>query len=115
MGLNQDRGRAGETIAAAYLALLGWPAIQRNQDVGGVEVDLLAQDGRTRVIVEVKFRGRTDYGGAAAAVDRSKRERLLRAAAWLAARGAPVRIDAITIDLDGDGLRLRHIPNAVTA
>ena len=69
MGLAQERGRSGETLAAAYLELAGLEVLRRNVRLAGVEVDLVAREGRTRVVVEVKLRNRSDYGGAARAVD----------------------------------------------
>ena len=57
-------GDAGERLAAAYLELAGCTVLERNRRLAGVEVDLIAGEGATRVLVEVKFRGRSDYGGA---------------------------------------------------
>jgi putative endonuclease len=109
------RGRAGEALATAYLELIGWTIEARNQRIAGVEVDLLAADGAARVLVEVKVRSRADYGGAAAAVDHTKRVRLVRAAHGLEPGGRrPVRIDVVAIELDGDGASIRHYRNAVS-
>ena len=114
MGIAQTHGAAGESLAAAYLTLIGWDILARNTQLGGVEVDVVALDGRTRVLIEVKYRARTDYGGAALAVDRAKRERLRRAAgALLSNGGGPVRIDVLALELDGEGLTLRHFRGAV--
>lgn len=114
MGRAQDRGRAGEALAAAYLEIAGLEVTGRNARLAGVEVDLLAREEETRVLVEVKLRNRTDYGGAAAAVDARKRERLRRAArALLAEAGGPVRVDVVAMDLTADGLSLRHVRGAV--
>ncbi len=70
MGLAQDRGRAGEALAVAYLELVGCRTVARNARLAGVEVDVVADDGPTRVLVEVRLRTRSDFGGAAATVDR---------------------------------------------
>jgi putative endonuclease len=115
MGVARSRGRAGEALAAAYLELVGFEGIQRNVRLAGVEVDLLAVDGPGRVLVEVKYRGRSDYGGAALAVDRGKRERLMRAARSLEQEGTRVvRIDVVAVELTPDGAVVRHYRNAVT-
>jgi putative endonuclease len=114
MGLAQERGRGGEALAAAYLGLVGLEVTGRNVRLAGVEVDLVAREGRTRVLVEVKLRNRVDYGGAAGAVDERKRARLRRAAlALLAAEGGPVRVDVVAMDLTAEGLVLRHVRDAV--
>lgn len=113
MDVRQARGRGGEALAAAYLELLGLTIVSRNVRLGGVEVDLVAADGATHVLVEVKLRSRGDYGGAALAVDGAKRGRLMRAARALGG-GAAVRLDLVAIELVDGGLDLRHYPNAFT-
>jgi putative endonuclease len=115
MGFAQQRGRAGEALAAAYLEMLGCRLVARNARLGGVEVDLVVDDGATRVLVEVRLRTRPDYGGAAATVDRSKQQRLARAAHALEQQGAlRVRVDVIAVDVTPDGATLTHYRNAVT-
>lgn len=115
MGLTQARGRAGEALAIAYLELAGFRIMGRNLRLAGAEVDVLASDGPARVVVEVKLRGRTDFGGAVAAVDHVKRARLVRAARALQQSGADrVRIDVVAVDLTPDGAAVRHYRNAVT-
>jgi putative endonuclease len=113
MGITADRGRAAESMAAAYLELIGYTVAHRNARLAGVEVDLVARDGAVWVLIEVKYRGRTDYGGAALAVDRSKRDRLMRAARLVTRDGA-VRVDVIAIERNDDGAALRHVRNALT-
>lgn len=115
MGTTRARGDAGERLAAAYLELAGCAVLERNVRLGGVEVDLMAAEGTTRVVVEVKLRARGDYGGAALAVDRFKRQRLMRAAQALQQHGVShVRVDVVAIDLGPDGASVRHYRNAVT-
>jgi putative endonuclease len=114
MGLARERGRAGEDLAAAYLELTGCSVLARNPEVGGVEVDLVVQDGTAHVLVEVKFRRRSDFGGAAMAVDHQKRDRLRRAAAAALRAGARrVRVDVVAIELSEDGAAVRHYRDAV--
>ena len=114
MGMAQRRGQAGEALAAAYFELLGCEVLGRNLKLGGVEVDLVVADGATRVLVEVKLRSRSDFGGAARAVDGSKRERLKRAAQALGTGGGPLRIDVVALEALDGGLLLRHYRNAIT-
>lgn len=115
MGRAQDRGRLAEQLAADCLTYEGIEVAARNERVGGVEVDILARDGDVWLVVEVRARSRTDYGGAGETIDRGKRERLLRAARALAQRGcALVRIDVITVEPGASGLRIEHVRNAVT-
>lgn len=115
MGLAQDRGRAGEALAMAYLSLVGCRTVARNTRLGGVEVDLVVEDGATLVLVEVRLRTRGDFGGAAASVDRRKQERLLRAARALEQQGARrLRVDVVAVDVAEGSARLTHYRNAVT-
>jgi putative endonuclease len=114
MGAAQDRGRAGEALAEAYLQLVGCPLVARNVRLAGVEVDLVVDDGPSRVLVEVRLRSRGDYGGAAETLDRNKRQRLMRAALALQQQGiAHPRVDVIAIDLCASGARLTHHRNAI--
>jgi len=114
MGATQQRGRAAETLAAAYLEVLGWTIQGRNLKVGGIEIDVLARDRSTAVIVEVKFRGRPDYGGAAAALGRGQQERLRRAARALGQSGvSEIRIDVVAIETTCEGACLRHVRSAI--
>jgi putative endonuclease len=114
MGLNGIRGRAGERLAEAYLELLGARPCGRNVRIAGVEVDLVVDDGPTRVLVEVKLRSRGDFGGAACAVDHRKRHRLARAASALVQSGVSrVRVDVVTVDLSDEGAQVRRFRNVV--
>ena len=109
------RGRAGEALAAAYLELIGCEIVGRNVRLAGVEIDLLARDVAAQVLVEVKVRGRSDFGGAVMAVDHPKRRRLRRAARALEQSGASwVRIDVIAVELTPEGAAVRHYRNAIT-
>jgi len=112
MGTAQRHGSAGERLAEAYFELLGCTVVARNVRLAGVEVDLVVEENGTQVIVEVKARSRGDYGGAAMAVDRAKRSRLLRAGTALGS-ARPLRIDVVAIETSPDGARLRHYRGAV--
>jgi len=114
MGVAGTRGGAAERLTAAYLELRGVEVVSHNVRVAGVEIDLVARDASGMAIVEVKYRSRSDFGGAAEAIDWRKRERLKRAARAMAAeRGASVRVDVVAVDLEPEGLRLRHVKNAI--
>jgi putative endonuclease len=115
MGDAQNRGRAGEALAAAYLELVGCRFVARNVRLAGVEVDLVVDDGASRVLVEVRLRSRGDYGGASATILRTKRERLIRAARALEQQGVRhPRVDVVAIDLTSGGATLTHHRNAIT-
>lgn len=113
MGMARAHGQAGEALAAAYLELRGCVIRARNTRLAGVEVDLVVEEGRTQVLVEVKTRTRADYGGAALAVNAAQRARLLRAASALDP-SRPRRIDLVAIETREDGAVLTHYRNALS-
>ena len=94
-------GRSGEEAAADYLQSLGWRIVERNFRTGSGEIDLIADDGRTVVFVEVKTRSSIQHGLPAEAVGPQKAQRLLRAAARYLSQTEqwhrPCRFDIIAI------------------
>ncbi len=104
-------GQAGEQMAADLLAGKGYQIVARNWRSGrSGEIDLVAQDGRTLVIVEVRTRRGQLYGSAEARL-------AALAEAYSASVGwqGPLRIDVVAIALSGDGHmeEIRHIVDAV--
>ena len=99
------RGDAGEDEALAYLQDQGLRLLQRNYRTpgrGGGEIDLVMQlrDG-TVVFVEVRQRSRSDFGGAAASIGRSKQQRIVLAARHYLMRWRrmpPTRFDVVLLD-----------------
>lgn len=114
-------GNEGETIAARYLQGRGWEILARGWRPDFAprlgEVDLLARDGSTLVVVEVRTRCSTSgFGTALESVDARKAAKLARLAR-AAARAfdvSEVRVDVVGIDrARGRATRLAHVPNAV--
>ncbi len=98
-----SKGRSGEDEAARFLEERGLSIVSRNVRAGGGELDLVAEDGRRVVFVEVKWRRDASRGAPAEAVTPLKRRRLLSAArAWLAENPAgasrEVRFDVVAIE-----------------
>lgn len=94
-------GQAAEERAADYLERQGLRIQARNVHRPYGELDLVALEGDTLVLVEVRKRSHPGFGGGAESIDRRKRERLLRMAeAYLqeTAWNGPVRFDVITLD-----------------
>lgn len=73
-------GPAAESRAEAFLQTHGLKLLARNWRCRFGEIDLIMQDGATRVFVEVRLRSRSDFGGAAASVTPAKQKKLLAAA-----------------------------------
>jgi putative endonuclease len=103
MAGHQGRGRAAEQAAAEFLQARGLVELQRNYRVRGGEIDLVMRDGEHLVFVEVRYRARSDYGGAAASVTAAKQARLALAAQHYLQRSgnlAPCRFDVVALDGD---------------
>ena len=74
-------GDSGETLAAERLAEAGWTILGRNVRFGRDELDLVATDPgppAALVVVEVRRRGRRDFGLAEETLDHRKRVALRR-------------------------------------
>ncbi|MFI5261130.1 MAG: YraN family protein [Candidatus Limnocylindrales bacterium] len=128
--LRQRHGDAGEAVAAAYLAGLGWRIVGRQVPVGRDEVDVVAVDPgppATLVVVEVRTRTGDQFGPPEASVDRAKLTRCYRAAGALRRARAlpdgtrlpslPWRVDVVAVELGAGtdashpvrGPRVRHL------
>ncbi|HEY6739056.1 MAG TPA: YraN family protein [Actinopolymorphaceae bacterium] len=103
----KDRlGRFGESLAVGYLERAGMAVLDRNWRCDQGEIDIVARDGDTLVVCEVKTRSGERYGSPLEGVTPAKLGRLYRlAACWLAAHGLrprEVRVDVVGILRDGE-------------
>jgi putative endonuclease len=100
---DKDRlGRWGEELAAAHLEGQGLQVLERNWRCAEGEIDVVATDGGTLVVCEVKTRRSTRYGTPLEAVGPSKVHRLQRLAfAWCQERKVRprggIRIDVVEV------------------
>ncbi len=109
MHQRQRLGSDGEQLAADHLTRAGLLVRDRNwrTSVEGVrgELDIIALDGPTLALIEVRTRRGTSAGTAAESVGRMKRLQLRRLAAlYLQAHPhtGPVRGDVVAIAVAGD-------------
>ena len=79
MAAHNELGRWGEDLAAAFLEEKGYTIIERDWKSGHHDLDIVAKDGSTLVIVEVKTRRNRLYGNPEEAIDYKKRRSLLSA------------------------------------
>jgi putative transposase len=109
-------GDHGEDLAAAALKQQGYKILERNYVTPLGEIDLVARQGKTVVVVEVKTRKSTRFGSPQEAVSATKQGRLRRLADYyLKAKrltGSPVRFDVVAVTLAGDEPQVEIIPNA---
>jgi putative endonuclease len=91
MNASRALGRYGEELAARTLTATGLHVLARNWRCGRTgEIDIVARDGDTLVVCEVKTRREGAFEHPMAAVTPRKAERLRRlAACWLDRHGAP--------------------------
>lgn len=113
-------GAAFEQRACKELLRAGLKLLDRNYTTRYGELDLVMLEGYTVVFVEVRHRGRTSYGGAAASVTFTKQARLIHAAQlWLAAHPhhaqRACRFDVISYDGPDGNTRMDWLRNAFDA
>ncbi|MEI5006023.1 YraN family protein [Streptomyces sp. NPDC087659] len=110
-------GRYGEELAARRLAASGMTVVARNWRCGRAgEIDIVARDGDTVVVCEVKTRrggpeDRMPFEHPMAAITPTKADRLRHlAACWLERHGGPPPPGGVRIDLVGVVLPRRGAP-----
>lgn len=107
----QLAGDGAEALVADHLAAMGWRILGRQLRLGRAEVDLLAIDPAPPaelVVVEVRMRGRRDFGLPEETLDHAKRVALRRAVGALRAVEAlpdgtrlpplPLRVDLVAVE-----------------
>lgn len=107
----QLAGDEAEALVAARLGAAGWTILARNLRLARDELDLVAADPGpppALVIVEVRRRGRRDFGLAEETLDHRKRRALRRAIATLLDGGVlpdgrllpalPLRVDLVAVE-----------------
>lgn len=111
-----NTGKRGERLAALYLFFHGYRILERNWRYGRYEIDLVARERRSGVLVfvEVKTRARTDHGLPRDAVTPQKQLFLTRAAqGYLKVHRLPdahTRFDVVEVYTKP--LRVVHLPGA---
>ena len=95
-----DTGEHYERQATVMLEQAGLAVLERNFSCKTGEIDIICDDGRSLVFVEVRYRKNPRYASAAASVSTAKQRKLIRTAqyflqkrGWLNSR--PCRFDVI--------------------
>ena len=100
MAAHNELGKWGEDLATAYLEDKGYQIIERDWKSGHIDLDIIAQEGDTLVIIEVKTRRNRLFGDPEEAVDYRKRQSLRSAINHYVKshpRSRQVRFDIISI------------------
>lgn len=110
---NKSIGQRGEEIAAEYLTRLGYKILESNFRTRFGEIDLVCQDSRDLVFVEVKARTSHRFGLPEESVTLRKRQRLrLAISLYLQSRETRfrrLRLEVIAIDLDPGSLQANEV------
>ena len=122
MARKDELGRSGEQLAVEHLTAIGYTILDRNWRCAMGEIDIIALDGATTVMVEVKTRSSVAFGHPLDAVTPRKLARLRRlAGAWcdahardMAAGGSvrSIRIDVIGVISGRNGVAIDHVRQA---
>ena len=117
MGQTQTLGQYGEAVAARCLSDAGYEIIAANWRCARGEIDIVARDGATLVVCEVKTRTSAAFGDPAEAVGPVKSQRLRGLATqWMAdhpGHWEAVRFDVVTVLPRPAGpARVRHLRGA---
>lgn len=112
-GHNKDLGDRGECAAAKFLERRGYEILERNWTCPAGEADIICFDGETIVFVEVKTRSSIEAGLPEEAVDKEKRCRYEKIAAYYLKESSyadvPVRFDVVgLLVIAPDRALIRH-------
>ncbi|MBO4721065.1 MAG: YraN family protein [Prevotella sp.] len=100
MAAHNELGKWGEDIAVVYLEKKGYEILERDWKSGHHDLDIIARDEDTLVIIEVKTRRNRLFGDPEEAIDYKKRMSLQSATNHYVKShhiNAPVRFDIISI------------------
>ena len=115
MTRTQALGRSGEDLAVDHLEAQGYTILDRNWRCSIGEVDIVAREGATTVVVEVKTRSGSGFGHPLEAITPVKLARLRRlAAAWWEAKMSTVhrsKVIFFLIFFQEPDLKISEIPN----
>lgn len=113
-------GQTAEQLASAYLQEKGFTLVEKNYHCRQGEIDLIMQDKKQIVFVEVRCRNSSAYGNALESITSFKTKKIIRAAThflqmkkWLYKVSS--RFDIIVIHPIQGEMRLQWLKNAFPA
>ena len=108
----KSKGKAAEEKAASYLKSLGYEILERNFRSKFGEIDIIAKDKDTLVIVEVRSKSYSFFGTPEETISKSKAKKIIKTAEFYIQTKNPnfenVRFDIISILHNN----ISHIKNA---
>lgn len=115
--MSRARGDKAEARALQYLKDNGLTVLEKNYDIRIGEIDLIMLDGEVIVFTEVRYRQRSDFGGAISSISEQKKRRIIRVAEHYLVSNQKYDKMASRFDvvcLDGEN-NVEWIKNAFTA
>src|SRR6186713_1937657 len=115
MSKHNELGVEGEVIALEFLEQKGYDILEINWRFAKTEVDIIARDQKTIVIIEVKTRTSDAFGMPEDSVNPSKQKNLALAAEEYLERNnldVDVRFDVISITIKNGESKIFHIRDA---
>lgn len=106
-------GNEGEELACKYLEEKGYKILERNKHYSRFcELDIIAQDKKTIVFVEVKARKNTAFGTPEEAITKTKYDNIKKGASFYLAehKVRNFRIDVVSI-IKEPQLKIEHFKN----
>lgn len=119
MSERADKGQAAEDLAVRYLQKRGLQVLARNYRKRRGELDIVAREGNTLCIVEVRSRNRSSPYLPEASLSSRKIQSLTRTTQALIQKyrlgHVPVRLDLLVVDWQTGDPELRFYPAGVRA
>jgi putative endonuclease len=116
MADHNELGNLGEDMATAHLLKKSYKILARNYVYLKAEIDIIARNGNTIVIVEVKTRSTPDFGNPQDFLKPAQIKRLVEAAHHfveeLGEEDVEVRFDIVAIIKNKSGIKVEHLEDA---
>ena len=113
MYFKKEIGIFGEDAVIEYLKEHGYNIVERNYTTKSGEIDIIANENREIVFIEVKTRRSLKYGMPSEAVNSVKMKHIVRAAKYYLyitnQENFNIRFDVIEVFLEKNRYRINHI------
>ena len=114
----KKKGWLAEWVACSYLVLRGYLIVERNFRTSFGELDIIAKQKQTFVIVEVKSRYRKGDWHPLTAIDSKKKNKLIKLANYYIVTkklfGKNLRMDVLTVEKKFFWFSIKHYKNIVS-
>lgn len=115
MSKSKSLGDAGEQFAVEYLLEKGYDVLERNYHFKRAEIDIIAKQGNTLAVIEVKSRSSLEFGSPHEFVKPKQIKNLVKAVDhYVESRDldVEVRFDIMSVTKSGNNYSIEHIEDA---